>query len=342
MSTSAFKLNFFNKMVMLINVLVLMLAYSVFLNAYFSPSALPYFNYISIGYTLVFAIVLLFIVYWVLVSWRHAILVFILSLGVFYIFSLSYTFNFFKKEPTETANLSVMTFNAHFLRGDGTDKLILENLSDVMIFQEAYEKNFKPIENQLKDYYSEHYNLLSIYSKYPIIETKQINFPVEKNKGIAAYADIDTGTDTIRIINIYMETMRIDKNLVKSAIEAENSVEVEKNTKKIENKLIAGMIKHENQLSEIIPFIKNSKHPVIVGSDLNSTPASYEYFQLTQHLSDSYIEVGSGNATTFHGFKFPIRIDYLFHSEEIKPISGHIIRKKFSDHYPVFVQYKLP
>ncbi|WP_068597850.1 endonuclease/exonuclease/phosphatase family protein [Vaginella massiliensis] len=329
-------------MVMLINVLILLMAYSVFLNAFYTPSVLPYFNYLAIGYVLIFCVVVIFLLYWILVSWRHAIGIFILSLGVFYIFSLSYPLNFFKKTSDEKPDLSVMSFNAHFIRDDGTDRLIAENLTDVMIFQEAYEKNFSVLDEVLKDYYSEHYDLLAIYSKYPIIETKQINFPKDKNKGIAAYADIDTGSDTIRIINIYLETMRIDKKLVKSAIEAENSLEAEQQTKEIESKLVAGMIRHEHQLNEIMPFIKQSKHPIIVGSDLNATPASYEYFQLTKYLKDSFLAVGSGNATTFHSFNFPIRIDYLFHSNAIKPISGHIIRKKYSDHYPVFVNYKLP
>ncbi len=342
MNLKGFRLNFFNKIVFLLNFLLLLIAYSVYLNRFFAPSVLPYFNFISIGYSIVFVLVIFFFIYWLFVSWRHAIVIFILSLGVLNIFSLSYPIGFFKNKSTEKPDLSVLSFNAHFLKDDGTDALILENKTDVMLFQEAYESNFRHIKEDLKNYYSEHYNLIAFYSKYPIIETKQINFPEDSNRGIAAYIDIDTGKDTIRIINVYFEPMKIDKGLVKSTIEADNKDEVEVKTKKIENKLVAGMIRHEKQLKDIIPYIRNTKHPVILGSDLNSTPASYEYQQFNRYLIDSYLEVGSGNATTFHGFKFPIRIDYLFHSEDITPIDGHIIRKKFSDHYPVFVNYKLP
>ena len=67
----------------------------------------------------------------------------------------------------------------------------------------------------------------------------------------------------------------------------------------------------------------------------------YEYQYLNDYLYDSFIAVGKGNATTFHGFKFPIRIDYLFHSKHFKPVEGKVIRKKFSDHYPVSVKYKI-
>ena len=101
------------------------------------------------------------------------------------------------------------------------------------------------------------------------------------------------------------------------------------------------MQKHQKQLEAIIPIISKSPHPVIIGTDLNSTPVSYEYEKISEYLYDSFIEVGKGNATTFHGFKFPIRIDYLFHSRHLKPTEAKVIRKKFSDHYPVIVNYKL-
>ncbi|ADX68134.1 endonuclease/exonuclease/phosphatase family protein [Weeksella virosa] len=337
-----FQLNFFNKFLLFFNGVFLLMAYSVYLNRFFAPSEIPYFNFISIGYPFIFLVACLFVGYWLIVSWRYALIVLVASFGVLNIFTYSYPIGLFQKKSTAKPNLSVMSYNAHFIRDDGTDQFIAKNLADIMMFQEAYEKNFKSIEKELQSYYSEHYGLIAFFSKYPIIETKQINFPTQNNKGTAAYADIDTGKDTIRLVNIYMETMGVDKNLVKSTIEAENSAQVEEKTKKIENKLIAGMLMHEKQLKEIMPYITKSPYPVLVGCDLNATPASYEYQQLNAYLYDSFLQVGKGNATTFHGFRFPIRIDYLFHSKEFIPIDGKIIRKKFSDHYPVIVQYQLP
>ena len=53
------------------------------------------------------------------------------------------------------------------------------------------------------------------------------------------------------------------------------------------------------------------------------------------------MKAGKGNGTTFHGFKFPIRIDYLFHSKQFEVVEAKVIRKKFSDHFPVIIRYKL-
>ena len=336
-----FKLNYFNRLVLIINIVILLVAYCVYLNKIFTPTEIPYLNFLSIGFPVIFVIVLLFLLYWLFFSWRHFLTFFILSLGLVYPIYLSYPLIQFNKTDNSTSDLSVLSYNVHGFKEEGTKELLIENKADIMLLQEAYEGQQKRLKNkEFNHYYSEFYGLLTFYSKYPIIETNEIKVNDPDLNGKAAYADIDIGNDTIRLINIYLEPMYIDKALVKDIIQSDNTQEAEVSSRKVELKLIKGMQKHEEQLKAIIPFISKSRHPVIVGTDLNSTPLSYEYEIIKEYLYDSYIEVGKGNATTFHGFKFPIRIDYLFHSKHLKPIEAKVIRKKFSDHYPVTVKYK--
>ena len=337
-----FRLNYFNRLIFTINMLVLFIAYCIYLNRVFTPSQIPYFNFISIGFPIIFALNLIFVFYWLLVSWRHFLVVLILSIGIVYPFYLSYPIYNFNKKSTEVANLTVMTFNPHGFKEDGTKELVENNLADIMLFQEAREPVQKKwSENQLKGYYKEYFDLLTIYSKYPIIGTKVIKSSDSTSIGIAAYADIDLGFDTIRVINLYMHPMQIKKEMVKEVMNSDTTEEIEVSGKLIENKLVNGMKMHEKQFETLIPFLKNSPHPIILGADLNSTPESYEYQTLNKYLIDSYIQKGEGNGTTFHGFKFPIRIDYLFHSKGIEVINAKVIRKKFSDHYPLVVSYKI-
>ncbi|WP_413532505.1 endonuclease/exonuclease/phosphatase family protein [Empedobacter brevis] len=340
---SKFKLNYFNRLVLTINIVFLLVAYCVYLNKIFTPTEIPYFNFISIGFPILFTFGALFLVYWLFVSWRHFLLVLILSAGLFYPIYLSYPIVQFNKVQDQKADLSILTYNTHGFKDEGTKELLIKNKADIMMLQEAYEGQQKSLKNkEFKNYYSEFYGLLTIYSKYPIIQTKKITPDDNEDlNGLAAYADIDLGNDTIRVINVYLEPMYIDKALVKDIIQSDDSRTAEISSRKVELKLVQGMQKHQKQLEAIIPYITSSRHPVILGTDLNSTPVSYEYEKLKKYLQDSYIEVGKGNATTFHGFKFPIRIDYLFHSKSFKPIEAHVIRKKFSDHYPVVVKYKI-
>lgn len=342
LSRDKFRLNYFNRFILTTNIVVLLIAYSIFLNYVFTPSEIPYFNFISIGYPFIFVVVVLFLIHWLLFSWRHFFTVLLLSAGTFYPIYLSYPLINLSKQSTEEANLSVMTFNSHGFKADGTFELVENNLTDVMLFQESREPNQKKwSKEKLGDYYKEYFGLLTIYSKYPIIKTNRIEAEDNTGNGLAAYADIDLGNDTIRIFCLYMEPMYIQKTLVKDMILADTTEEIEQSGKEIENRLVKGMIMHEKQLKHLIPILRKSPHPVIIGTDLNSTPLSYEYGLLTKYYNDSYIQAGKGNATTFHGFKFPIRIDYLFHSNELEVVSAKVIRKKFSDHFPVVVNYKL-
>lgn len=340
-SQTKFRLNYFNKLIFAINLIGLLIGYSIYLNQYISPSITPYFNFIAIVFPIIFVFVLLFYFYWILVSRRYFLIIFILSLGLYYPFYLSYPlFNFNQSKVEKNIDFSVMTFNPHGFKEEGTKELIEANLADIMLFQEARESQQKKwSEDHLGAYHKAYFKLLTIYSKYPIIKSEEVE-NTDSESGLIAYFDIDLGKDTVRFINAYMEPMQIPKELVKDMIKSENTEEMEVSSKMIENKLVRGMQMHTKQLDILIPIIKNSPHPVIFGADLNSTPLSYEYQQINKILSDSYIQTGEGNATTFHGFKFPIRIDYLFHSDDFEVINSKVIRKKFSDHFPVIVSYK--
>ena len=54
------------------------------------------------------------------------------------------------------------------------------------------------------------------------------------------------------------------------------------------------------------------------------------------------MKAGSGIASSFHDFKIPIRIDYLFNSKEMEATKYTVDRsRKISDHYPVFAEFKI-
>lgn len=99
---------------------------------------------------------------------------------------------------------------------------------------------------------------------------------------------------------------------------------------------------HQDQVAAVREFAQNSPYPVILGGDFNSVPSSYEYYHLSKNLNDAFMDAGSGSATSFHDYKFPIRIDYLFSSPAIKATSYTVDRDlKISDHFPVISSFKV-
>src|SRR5690606_4509056 len=209
--------------------------------------------------------------------------------------------------------------------------------------QEVYweKKAFKTLKDSIFPYYYHEKNsIIQVLSKYPIVEFKRIFSGDNGTSACAAYADIDVGNDTLRVINAYLEPMFIDKKLVKESLDTDKT---EENSKIIKNKLVKGFLRHESQIQKLLPYIYGSKHPVILGGDLNSVPNSYEYQQLSYFLDDGYTRVGKSSGTTFHDFKYPIRIDYLLSSNDILPVKIEVRRRiKISDHYPVVGHFKLP
>src|SRR5690606_29463061 len=261
-----------------------------------------------------------------------AFLFLILSTGLYK--PLSKSFQYFGEMPAEQPDLKIITLNGHGFQEKGYLEFFAKEKPDILLLQEVYwkKKAFKTLKDSIfPDYYHEKNSLIQVLSKYPIVEFKRIFSGENNTSACAAYADIDTGDDTIRVINAYLEPMFIDKKLVKESLDTDKT---EENSKIIKNKLVKGFLQHETQVQKLLPYIYQSKHPVILGGDLNSVPNSYEYQQLSYFLKDGYTEVGKSSGTSFHEFKYPIRIDYLLSSDDIQPVKIEVRKGiKISDHY---------
>lgn len=324
------------------HLLVLILSYSIYLAPYIAPSTFPYFGFIPIFYP----IIVLFNLFLILILFFRkrllSIIFLILSIGLFPPLVKSY--QFFGKKVEATPDFKLITFNAHYMKQDGFDEFFKKENADVVLLQEVWysNKNFKKLKDSVfADYYYEKNTLNQIFSRYPIIEFRPIFPDVEGNSAYASYADLDTGKDTIRIINVYLEPMKIDKELIKEGVSSTEDAKT--NSKILKNKLTRGFLRHQLQIQELLPYIQNSPYPVILAGDLNSVPNSYEYKQLNFWLKDAYLEVGRSAGTSFHDFKYPLRLDYVFHTEEILPVSYRVLTdEKISDHYPVVAKFKLP
>lgn len=324
------------------HLLFLGITYCIYLVPYISPSIFPYLGYIAILYpVLVIANIVLILV----LFWRNknmALIFLILSIGLYKPFSKSY--RVLAKKPNMEADLKVLSYNVNGLSKDGFRQFFEEHDADVVLIQEAQDvtKLSELRESVFGSYYYERYYILHVFSKYPILEFKQfLDRPVHGESGQAAFADIAIGNDTIRFITMHLESMRVPKELVKGT--TKNIDSAQRNSKIINNKLTRGFLLHEKQLKKVTSEIRKSKHPVIVTGDMNAVPYSYEYKQITNLLKDPYPEVGFSSGITFDEYKYPIRIDYIFHSDELKPISYEVIDSvKLSDHYPVVATFKLP
>ncbi|MGB3640523.1 MAG: endonuclease/exonuclease/phosphatase family protein [Rivularia sp. (in: cyanobacteria)] len=96
------------------------------------------------------------------------------------------------------------------------------------------------------------------------------------------------------------------------------------------------------EVSYLSKIVKQYDEPVIVMCDCNFTDTSETYSQMQNAMSDSFHQAGSGFGHTFRGRFFPVgRIDYIWHTEDIKTVEAYVGREAGSDHFPMIAKLQL-
>lgn len=315
---------------------VFFLLAAMLLNAYVPPKTFPWFNLLSLGFPVLIILYVILTLFWIF-SWKKRAFVF-LFLGLMFFKPVIRWVNY-SPQKNETSDLKVLTMNAKggFYGVDHINNYISSQNADIVMLQEyggEMKYHFNGLQAGPQSY------VTMIFSRHKIIEQKQlIDSDHIFNNAYATQTDIEIRGKIYRIINVYLQPFKFKKNMVKLV---GNSDEDEQKVKNVIKRLIPTFKMHQEQIGSIRESIENSPYPVILAGDFNSVPNSYEYYHLLEGLQDAFVESGKGSATSFHDYKFPIRIDYIFSSESVKPLSYRVDRSvKLSDHFPVIATFKL-
>lgn len=304
------------------------------MNAYVPPKVFPFLNLLSLGFPFLITAYILLTVFWIL-SWKKRAFVF-LFLGLLF-FNATIRWVNFSSEKDQTADLKMISFNtrAGLMGRDKLKEYLKNSGADVILLQEDSGKEL----TDLGYHVSNPHGIFTVLSKHKIVDIKVINPDDEYLRIPCIQIDIEIKGKVYRFIDVYLHPFSFDKDMVKLNGDSEQNEEKAKNVIK---KLIPTFKKHQDQVEVIKEIVKNSPYPVILAGDFNSVPNSYEYYHLADGLQDAFVEAGNGSATSFHDYKFPIRIDYIFTSKSIQAMSYKVDRSvKISDHYPVIATFKL-
>ncbi|WP_228377031.1 endonuclease/exonuclease/phosphatase family protein [Chryseobacterium sp. FH2] len=226
----------------------------------------------------------------------------------------------------------MLTFNVKYgsvVGWDSVKKYIRQQNADIILVQEK-DTNTALREGLIK------YPTVILKTKHKIL--RQGELITDKSRGNSFYADIDINGKVVRVINVYLEPFRLHKSMLEF-----NGISNETNKlDMIFSHLIPTFKTHEDQIKKIRKAIDGSPYPVILAGDFNSVPNSYEYYNLGENLEDAFVKAGNGFSTSFHDYTFPLRIDYIFTSSSIIPLSYKVdYSVKLSDHYPVIAEFLL-
>ena len=256
------------------------------------------------------------------------------------------------KADTKTG-IKIATYNVARFSGETTGFIAQDVFSemkrqkvDIICFQEYNDfSGDKKNSDSYKEYYpyfavGEHDMI--IYSRYPIVDHKNLNF--EQTNNSAMWAEVKVNDNVYRVYNVHMETTGINSALHQAAKMAKNGVEVNSNglMDAIYGNYTIGMIARSGQANILAMDMMQSEVPNIVCGDFNDVPYSYVYNTMLGDKIDSFKECGSGFMYTYRGGKKKVRIDYIFHDKNLKGLSYYKKDLSYSDHYPVFMRIATP
>jgi len=322
-----------------INAIVAILLVISFILPYVSPKTSPTLSILSLAVSPLILINLLFFVYYVIRLKKKALLSGLILCIAYFHFNPFFEFSSEGDTSKYDNKLTLLSYNVRLFNAYEENpkekdvpkiisELIKEQQPDIICIQEYYrehEVDFSDYPYQYT-YFKRRITKLghAIFSKYPLINQGAFDFLESNNNGI--YADVIVNGDTLRLYNLHLQSMRITPTV--SSLQ-------EGNKDRLRKRIARTFVKQQEQVSQVLAHKARSKYPVLLTGDLNNTPFSYTYKELQKEMKDTFIERGNGLGTTYSFDSYPMRIDYIFTSNDFEVLKFKTIRKTFSDHYPI-------
>lgn len=285
----------------------------------------------------------IFFIYWFL-RLKWPLLLFLVSFALsFDQWQLLYQFK--SRGISTSKGLVVMSYNVRsfnrFLWLDQKDvpqaisRYIETTNPDIVCFQEYAEDlapRFKKYPYKIfKPYLPDGKIGSCVISKQPLFNAKPIIFEASSNGGMQA--DLVWQRDTIRLYNLHFESLRI--NATDTLFSSEYSKQFRSKIKRVFD-IQKEQVSQFNKLSSLTDF------PQVICADLNNNAFSESYKNLSKNRLDTFKEKGSGFGATYDFSFFPLRIDYIFTSTNIKVTDYQTHDVSLSDHKPISVKLEWP
>nr|WP_253931578.1 endonuclease/exonuclease/phosphatase family protein [Lewinella sp. W8] len=174
---------------------------------------------------------------------------------------------------------------------------------------------------------------LATFGNHPM-ETVAIHF--EGYNGFTV-TDHRTPVGKLRVINVHLQSNRITR--MAGELRQDSTIEAGANRLQAMFRSYGNAARtRARQAAEILAYVEESPHPVIVAGDFNDVPSSYTYQRIrTPRLQDAWVERGFGLGTTFTGPLPGLRIDFVLADTSLSVRSIERLSEGYSDHRPLKV-----
>jgi endonuclease/exonuclease/phosphatase family metal-dependent hydrolase len=185
-----------------------------------------------------------------------------------------------------------------------------------------------------------------IFSRYPILDTLRIRYSGPDSLKAAEsliHADIDVNGQRIRVFTTHLQSLRFDYNdytVIRTIAKGENDA-VNKSKGVLKKFRLAYFLRSKQ--AELVRREKDdSPYPTIICGDFNDVPNSFTYARIKGDGNDAFLKCGFGIGRSFASLSPTLRIDYIFTDKKLEVLQFKKTKLRYSDHYPLVADLKLP
>ena len=327
------------------NIVLTVLTFLAYVLPFLAPKFFPFLSVLTLVLPLFLIVNGLFFIYWILQLKRQMILS-----GIVLVLGITFVNKFYKFSTTEQLreekDFVVMSYNVRLFNlfqwieresvKDEMKAFIDEQNPDILCIQEYSETANVDLRVYKHKFIFMQGNKIktgqAIFSKFPIIDQGNIEFPESDN--LIVYADIRKGSDTIRVYNMHLQSIKISPD-VSEMQEHVETIDQQK-SQMVFKRIGQAFTKQQLQAEILMKHKKECNYPMIICGDMNNSAFSYVYRSIKGNLNDCFEEAGKGFGETYNFKYYPARIDYIFADKSMKVKSfQNFPQFKNSDHFPI-------
>lgn len=188
---------------------------------------------------------------------------------------------------------------------------------------------------------------IALYSRYPIRKAIRVD---KRKKGYFScmYYQLEVNGRLVGLINMHLHSNSItpkDRVLYDEMIGHFEPDSIGRIRSGMLRSLANAFRQRSYESEQIAAFLSENhpeEMPLLICGDMNDTPISNCYHNISRGLADTWQEAGTGYGITYKEHHFWFRIDHILHSPQLRTL-GIKIRKdiEYSDHYPVEATFQL-
>ncbi|MFN6373839.1 MAG: endonuclease/exonuclease/phosphatase family protein [Chitinophagia bacterium] len=291
-------------------------------------------GFLGLFYPVLFVVLILFLLFWILLKSKKALLPLLVLVAGFSNFRLHVALqlgNSFDASKKAAGSIRFMDWNIrHFIPFDESDfkpdreaheskifEEIKKNNPDVICFQEfismpaAGEKDPMQLLKAMGYRYhrfagedlfgTRQYSGIAIFSRLPIVGGDVLPYPPSEdgNAESTVYADVVSGNDTFRVYSVHLQSFGFGNREYRALDDVRSEGSSVMESKHVIRKMRNTFYWHGMQADFIARELEKSPYPALIMGDLNDVPGSYAYTVVRGKRKDAFLEKGSGIGSTF-------------------------------------------